>query len=518
MSGLDDVELSAKRVIDGPATLGEAIQETAEGRRRGMTPGDSGETSSRAGGAGEIRRLGPGIGPEERVEEDVSTRVSRRQAEALAHTGGRSLRVTTPIVDRGVYQEVKNLVPGMSYQFQAWVRSESGTNLAALAVCDSNYTGFVWTGVRTATTDWQLLTVTFTATSQGVARVHLAKHDTTGALLWDDVELVNGANVISGVKLRYYPYGQEVGTATANDVSKFGTYTRDSGSGLDYAMNRYYMSTWGRFTTADPYRASGRPGDPGSWNRYSYVQGDPVNYYDPLGLQLAGPGFCSAEYSYAECVALGLISTGGGGGGSGGGPTLGGPLGSSWAWFLPMFPIVLAPPSVEPCNVDAGGSADRVAAIAVAMGENSYVYIGRNSYAPGDVAGSPTGGGITRQTVLVESQIMVSVLINRAGSRYFGGRTIATVAAAAGQFDGYANGSALAAQAVRSSNTSVLCDRLRLAAEAVDGVLAHPEAYRYDYYYWKATVGDDNQVRVLGSGEFRVARTDFQIRERRARP
>lgn len=22
-------------------------------------------------------------------------------------------------------------------------------------------------------------------------------------------------------------------------------------------MNRYYMSTWGRFTTADPYQASG---------------------------------------------------------------------------------------------------------------------------------------------------------------------------------------------------------------------------------------------------------------------
>ena len=34
--------------------------------------------------------------------------------------------------------------------------------------------------------------VTFTANSMGVARVHLAKHDITGAQLWDDVELVNG--------------------------------------------------------------------------------------------------------------------------------------------------------------------------------------------------------------------------------------------------------------------------------------------------------------------------------------
>jgi len=55
----------------------------------------------------------------------------------VPHTGGRSLRVTTPIVDRGVYQEVKNLVAGMSYQFQAWVRAESGTSLAALAVAEA---------------------------------------------------------------------------------------------------------------------------------------------------------------------------------------------------------------------------------------------------------------------------------------------------------------------------------------------------------------------------------------------
>jgi len=85
--------------------------------------------------------------------------------------------------------------------------------------------------------------VTFTATAEGKARVHLAKHDTTGALLWDDVEMPGGATATSGLKMRYYPYGQEVGTAPANDVAKFGTYTRDAGSGLDYAMNRYYQST-----------------------------------------------------------------------------------------------------------------------------------------------------------------------------------------------------------------------------------------------------------------------------------
>jgi len=82
---------------------------------------------------------------------------------------------------------------------------------------------------------------------------------------------------------RFYPYGEEI-TSTANNHEKFGTYTRDSFSGLDYADQRYYASSYGRFNTADPYRASAGPSDPGSWNRYSYTRGDPVNRYDPRGL------------------------------------------------------------------------------------------------------------------------------------------------------------------------------------------------------------------------------------------
>ena len=66
------------------------------------------------------------------------------------------------------------------------------------------------------------------------------------------------------------------------------TYTRDSFTGLDYADQRMYASSLGRFNTADPYRASAGASDPGSWNRYSYVGGDPVNLYDPNGLWAVG--------------------------------------------------------------------------------------------------------------------------------------------------------------------------------------------------------------------------------------
>jgi RHS repeat-associated protein len=66
-----------------------------------------------------------------------------------------------------------------------------------------------------------------------------------------------------------------------------------SNVGLDYADQRYYASTYGRFNSPDPYVASGGPSDPGSWNRYSYTRGDPVNRADPRGLEdctVADPG------------------------------------------------------------------------------------------------------------------------------------------------------------------------------------------------------------------------------------
>jgi RHS repeat-associated protein len=90
-------------------------------------------------------------------------------------------------------------------------------------------------------------------------------------------------SVQTGSRTTYYPYGEER-DATNNDTQKFATYTRDSATSLDYANARYYSSQIARFTTADPYSASAGPAEPQSWNRYAYVQNDPVNANDPAGL------------------------------------------------------------------------------------------------------------------------------------------------------------------------------------------------------------------------------------------
>jgi RHS repeat-associated protein len=86
----------------------------------------------------------------------------------------------------------------------------------------------------------------------------------------------------------YYPYGEERQT-TEQDRDKFATYHRDSTTGLDYASQRYYSSLTGRFLTPDPYLSTTCRVNPQAWNRYAYVHGDPVNFYDPSGNNEADP-------------------------------------------------------------------------------------------------------------------------------------------------------------------------------------------------------------------------------------
>ena len=84
---------------------------------------------------------------------------------------------------------------------------------------------------------------------------------------------------------KYYPYGEERNAPPlANDQVKFATYTRDAATGNDYADQRYYSSALGRFLNADPSWGSVSYSNPQSWNRYSYVFGDPINGSDPSGL------------------------------------------------------------------------------------------------------------------------------------------------------------------------------------------------------------------------------------------
>jgi RHS repeat-associated protein len=106
--------------------------------------------------------------------------------------------------------------------------------------------------------------------------------------------VVRGENV-SGSLTSYYPYGEQKGASNLLP-DKFATYLRDDYTGLDYAHNRYYASTLGRFTSPDPCK-SGKSDNPGSWNRYPYVLNDPVDLNDPAGLDTGCEQDCYMDWT-----------------------------------------------------------------------------------------------------------------------------------------------------------------------------------------------------------------------------
>jgi RHS repeat-associated protein len=124
-------------------------------------------------------------------------------------------------------------------------------------------------------------------------------------------------NQAGGVIARhdYQPFGEEIyagtglrSTTQGYDQSesvrqKYAGMERDESSGLSHTLWRKYDGISGRWTTPDPYGGSMTVGDPQSFNRYSYVNNDPVNLVDLLGLMLSDIGIYQTTN---ERVARGL--------------------------------------------------------------------------------------------------------------------------------------------------------------------------------------------------------------------
>ncbi len=78
----------------------------------------------------------------------------------------------------------------------------------------------------------------------------------------------------------FLPYGQEI-TSSGGELLQFTGHERDAETGLDYMHARHYSSHLGRFLSTDQKR--GALQSPQSFNRYSYVRGNPLTFTDPDG-------------------------------------------------------------------------------------------------------------------------------------------------------------------------------------------------------------------------------------------
>ncbi len=84
----------------------------------------------------------------------------------------------------------------------------------------------------------------------------------------------------------HYPFGEAWYEGATPNKLKFTSYERDTESGNDYALARFYVNRLGRFSSPDPI--AGSVADPQSLNRYAYVRNDPVNMVDLNGLTFLG--------------------------------------------------------------------------------------------------------------------------------------------------------------------------------------------------------------------------------------
>jgi RHS repeat-associated protein len=140
------------------------------------------------------------------------------------------------------------------------------------------------------------------------------------------------------------PFGTAFNSeSTGSTNQRFTSYERSATTGLDYAVNRHYDSQQGRFSQVDPTGMKATTlTSPQSFNLYTYVQNDPVNFVDPAGLEQCFARFMvttvyntegeiisvSWEFLFAYCIGGGgggFIPDGGGGGGQGGGTGEGAP-------------------------------------------------------------------------------------------------------------------------------------------------------------------------------------------------
>ena len=130
------------------------------------------------------------------------------------------------------------------------------------------------------------------ADHQGSTR---AVMNSAGAVISRHDYLPFGEEISAGVGLRSGSQGYNVPDGVRQ---KYAGMEMDDATGMAHTLWRQYDSLSGRWTAPDPYSGSMTVADPQSFNRYTYVNNDPVNKVDPSGLLLSDIGVYQYDNAY----------------------------------------------------------------------------------------------------------------------------------------------------------------------------------------------------------------------------
>ncbi len=126
---------------------------------------------------------------------------------------------------------------------------------------------------------------------QGSARAVMNNNGTSSSITARHDFLPFGEEISSGMGLRSTSQGYG---ASDTNRQKYALTERDDTTGLDHTQFRKYESLSGRWTSPDSLL--GNAADPQSFNRYPYTNSDPVDLFDPAGLEPSW-NVCSPQFS-----------------------------------------------------------------------------------------------------------------------------------------------------------------------------------------------------------------------------
>ncbi len=256
-------------------------------------------------------------------------------------------RTKNRIVTGTVYDDAGNVTQDQKFRTKKFFYDANGRTFKASNIDDSDVANSVYDalGVRVAEKVggiWRYLIhdvvgnlVEEYGGASGTPGIKFVFSDRQGSTRAVTDEVGNGLT-----RSDYSAFGEDIAVGTGQRTAgqgfgsstslrqKYGSTERDDGTGLDHTWFRKNENKAGRWTSPDPDKGSMSLRDPQSFNRYSYVQGDPANFTDPSGLNLeAGGGYC-IRYHYTNLTGTRSFwgpwtcyegnSGSGGGGGAGG--------------------------------------------------------------------------------------------------------------------------------------------------------------------------------------------------------